>query len=70
MGAAVAGAEEDSSSQSKDWDDIIPEAERKKVEDEERLKEEMELYLPPRSRKSLHQVRTKKRCRCGVVLQQ
>ncbi|KAG0438192.1 hypothetical protein HPB47_017118 [Ixodes persulcatus] len=55
VGAAVAGAEEDSSSQSKDWDDIIPEAERKKVEDEEKLKEEMELYLPPRSRKSVHQ---------------
>lgn len=60
VGVVASGkhGEEDSSSQSKDWDDIIPEQERKKVEDEERQKEELELYLPPRSRKSLHQVST------------
>ncbi|XP_077514180.1 chromodomain-helicase-DNA-binding protein 1 isoform X3 [Amblyomma americanum] len=49
------GLAEDDSSQSKDWDEIIPEADRKRVEDEERQKEQMELYLPPRSRKSIHQ---------------
>lgn len=52
---AVAAKVEDESSQSKDWDEIIPETERKRVEDEERQREELELYLPPRSRKALHQ---------------
>jgi chromodomain-helicase-DNA-binding protein 1 len=33
----------------KDWDQIIPEDIRKKVEDEEREKEMADLYLPPRS---------------------
>ncbi|KAL3217007.1 hypothetical protein MRX96_032663 [Rhipicephalus microplus] len=56
VGAVSAkGLAEDESSQSKDWDDIIPEADRKKVEEEERQREELELYLPPRSRKSIHQ---------------
>lgn len=56
VGAVSAkGVVEDESSQSKDWDDIIPEADRKKVEEEERQREELELYLPPRSRKSIHQ---------------
>jgi hypothetical protein len=40
----------------KDWDDIIPEAERKKIEEEE-LKQQMEeLNLPPRSRKQINEV--------------
>ncbi|GAB6019009.1 hypothetical protein CHUAL_000642 [Chamberlinius hualienensis] len=34
----------------KDWYDIIPENERKKVDDEERQKEMEDLYLPPRNR--------------------
>lgn len=34
----------------KDWDDIIPEAERSKFEAEERQKEEMEIMMLPRSR--------------------
>ena len=34
----------------KEWDQIIPEDLRKKVEDEEKEKEMAELYLPPRSR--------------------
>ncbi|GFU37045.1 chromodomain-helicase-DNA-binding protein 1 [Nephila pilipes] len=38
-------------SNEKDWDDIIPEDDRKQMEAEEREKEEMEMYLPPRSRK-------------------
>ncbi|KAL3867259.1 hypothetical protein ACJMK2_044474 [Sinanodonta woodiana] len=40
----------------KDWDKIIPEVERKKVEEEEKQKELMELHLPPRSRKTIQQL--------------
>ncbi|XP_034241206.1 chromodomain-helicase-DNA-binding protein 1 isoform X3 [Thrips palmi] len=47
-------AEEDE--ESKDWDDIIPENFRKKVEEEEKAKEMEDLYLPPRSRKTLQQL--------------
>lgn len=46
----------DSSDNDKDWDEIIPEDERKKVDEEERQKEMEDLYLPPRSRKSVKQV--------------
>ncbi|KAK3920680.1 Chromodomain-helicase-DNA-binding protein 1 [Frankliniella fusca] len=42
--------------ESKDWDDIIPETFRKKVEEEEKAKEMEDLYLPPRSRKTLQQI--------------
>lgn len=42
--------------ESKDWDDIIPERLRKKVEEEEKSKEMEDLYLPPRSRKTLQQI--------------
>lgn len=42
--------------ESKDWDEIIPETIRKKVEEEERQKEMDDLYLPPRSRKTLQQI--------------
>lgn len=35
---------------SKDWEEIIPEQERRKIEDEERQQMEAELYLPPRQR--------------------
>lgn len=37
-------------------DEIIPENFRKKVEEEERQKEMDDLYLPPRSRKTLQQI--------------
>ncbi|XP_053961263.1 chromodomain-helicase-DNA-binding protein 1 [Anastrepha ludens] len=40
----LGGEEEDT----KDWDDIIPEDFRKIVEDQERVKEMEDLYLPPR----------------------
>ena len=40
----------------KEWDDIIPESDRKRIEEEEREKEELEMYLPPRSRKSIKKV--------------
>lgn len=36
----------------KDWDQIIPESIRAKIEEEERLQAQMELYLPPRNRKN------------------
>lgn len=42
--------------ESKDWDEIIPENMRKKVEEEEKSKEMEDLYLPPRSRKTLQQI--------------
>ena len=32
------------------WDDIIPESVRQKFEDEEKMKEQLQLYLPPRQR--------------------
>lgn len=48
----VTGGDEES----KDWDEIIPENLRKKVEEEEKSKEMEDLYLPPRSRKTLQQI--------------
>lgn len=32
------------------WDDIIPESVRQEFEDEERTREQLQLYLPPRQR--------------------
>lgn len=40
----------------KDWDSIIPEADRKKIEDEERQQQLLQLNLPPRSRKTVKQL--------------
>lgn len=45
-------------SSQKDWMDIIPEGMRKKVQEEEEQKKQLELYLPPRSRKRVRKVRT------------
>ena len=43
-------------STAKEWDEIIPEVERKKIEEAE-LKQQMEeLNLPPRSRKQINEV--------------
>ncbi len=41
----------------KEWDDIIPEEERRKVTEEEIQKELMALNLPPRQRKQITKVR-------------
>lgn len=41
---------------SKDWDEIIPEEQRKKVEEEERQKELEEIYMLPRIRSSAKKV--------------
>ena len=40
----------------KEWEDIIPEHLRSKVEEEERQQQLLELHLPPRSRKTIKQV--------------
>ncbi|XP_012264191.2 chromodomain-helicase-DNA-binding protein 1 isoform X1 [Athalia rosae] len=42
--------------ESKDWAEIIPENFRKKLEEAEKSKEMEDLYLPPRSRKTLQQI--------------
>lgn len=49
-------ATQEEDGESKDWDDIIPERLRKKVEEEEKNKEMEDLYLPPRLRKTLQQI--------------
>ncbi|XP_011692493.1 PREDICTED: chromodomain-helicase-DNA-binding protein 1 isoform X2 [Wasmannia auropunctata] len=46
----------DNDDESKDWVEIIPENFRRKVEEEEKSKEMEDLYLPPRSRKTLQQL--------------
>ncbi|KAH0948725.1 hypothetical protein HN011_010172 [Eciton burchellii] len=46
----------DNDDESKDWAEIIPENFRKKIEEEEKSKEMEDLYLPPRSRKTLQQI--------------
>lgn len=53
--------------ESKEWDDIIPEDYRKAVEDEERNKEMEDLYLPPRSRKTLQQI-NQGNMKCNVYM--
>lgn len=52
----IANNTNDNDEESKDWDEIIPEKLRKKVEEEEKSKEMEDLYLPPRSRKTLQQI--------------
>ncbi|XP_069683280.1 chromodomain-helicase-DNA-binding protein 1 isoform X2 [Periplaneta americana] len=52
----VPNTEQEADDESKDWEEIIPENFRKKVEEEERQKEMDDLYLPPRSRKTLQQI--------------
>lgn len=40
----------------KAWSDIIPESERRKLEEEEEQKKQLELYLPKRNRKTVRKV--------------
>lgn len=47
--------EQDDGEDTKDWDVIIPENFRRKIEEEERNKEYEDLYLPPRQRKQVLQ---------------
>lgn len=54
----VAVVNEDSkpSDEGKSWADIIPETERRKLEEEEQQKKQLEMYLPPRNRKTVKKV--------------
>ncbi|XP_041464759.1 chromodomain-helicase-DNA-binding protein 2-like isoform X3 [Lytechinus variegatus] len=54
--ANFAATEEHEEDQGKDWEDIIPASERSKMEEEEKQKEEMALYLPPRIRKQVNRM--------------
>uniref|UniRef100_A0A8B9K2Y2 Chromodomain helicase DNA binding protein 2 n=1 Tax=Astyanax mexicanus TaxID=7994 RepID=A0A8B9K2Y2_ASTMX len=45
----------------RDWDDIIPEDQRRRVEEEEKQKEMEDIYMLPRSRSSNKKVRRKNR---------
>ncbi|XP_038068457.1 chromodomain-helicase-DNA-binding protein 1-like isoform X2 [Patiria miniata] len=40
----------------KDWEDLIPEANRLKVEEDAKQKEQLQLYLPPRVRKQVNRM--------------
>jgi len=40
----------------KDWDEIIPEDDRKKMDEEEVQRQLQELNLPPRSRRQVQEV--------------
>lgn len=51
-GSLVQPKVEKETSEQKDWEQIIPESIRAKIEEEERLQAQLELYLPPRSRKN------------------
>lgn len=46
----------DTERDNKNWDDIIPEEQRRRLEEEERQKELAEIYLLPRMRKCATQV--------------
>lgn len=47
---------EDGGRNEKDWDEIIPETERKKIEEEERQQLEADLFLGPRQRNKVQQM--------------
>ena len=54
----VAGVTQESNStdEGKSWSEIIPESEIRKIEEEEEQKKQLELYLPPRNRKTVKKV--------------
>ena len=54
----VAGVtqEPNSTDEGKSWSEIIPESEIRKIEEEEEQKKQLELYLPPRNRKTVKKV--------------
>lgn len=53
---AVVNQESKTTDEGKSWADIIPETERKKLEEEEEQKKQLEMYLPPRNRKTVKKV--------------
>lgn len=53
---AVVNQENKPLNEEKAWSDIIPESERRKLEEEEEQKKQLELYLPKRNRKTVRKV--------------
>ena len=53
---AVVNQESKTTDEGKSWADIIPETERKKLQEEEEQKKQLEMYLPPRNRKTVKKV--------------
>ena len=53
---AVVNQESKTTDEGKSWSDIIPETERKKLQEEEEQKKQLEMYLPPRNRKTVKKV--------------
>ena len=53
----VMNREEKPTDEGKSWSDIIPQTERKKFEEQEQQKKQLELYLPPRNRKTVKKVK-------------
>ncbi|KAJ8029454.1 Chromodomain-helicase-DNA-binding protein 2 [Holothuria leucospilota] len=54
--ASFATMEDDLEDEGKSWEEIIPEDARNKVDEEEKQKEQLELYLPPRIRKQVNRM--------------
>lgn len=48
--------EPSNSSDNKTWEEIIPEEIMQKLDEEEKQKEQLALYLPPRARKTVNKV--------------
>lgn len=48
--------EDDLQDEGKTWEEIIPEDARNKLDEEDKQKEQLELYLPPRIRKQVNRV--------------
>lgn len=53
---SVVNQENKTTDEGKSWADIIPETERKKLQEEEEQKKQLEMYLPPRNRKTVKKV--------------
>lgn len=53
----------------RNWDDIIPEEQRKRMEEEERQKELEEIYLLPRMRNCAKQVKPVRQCRLWCAME-
>ena len=53
---AIVQQESKPADEEKSWTEIIPETERRKIEEEEEQKKQLELYLPPRNRKTVKKV--------------
>ncbi|PIK40058.1 putative chromodomain-helicase-DNA-binding protein 1-like, partial [Apostichopus japonicus] len=54
--ASFATMEDDLQDEGKTWEEIIPEDARNKLDEEDKQKEQLELYLPPRIRKQVNRM--------------